>query len=192
MGECPEGFLADDWLWSEYWTRYFTDRRPGYTWVVIDPDDGSVAGYLTGTPDAREFDRYVWRIVPGIVWRIIRKRLISRSAPRRALRAMFRSARRGELHLPKSIIREYPATWHFNLLPHARGQGLGSTLLGMFFETLHENGVAGVHAQVISANDASQATFRKLGMREVSSTEFTGFSHAIDGPLKLRTYVREL
>jgi hypothetical protein len=69
---------------------------------------------------------------------------------------------------------------------------LGSTLLGLFFEKLRENGAAGVHAQVISANDASQATFRKPGMREVSSTAFTGFSHAIEEPLELRTYVKEL
>ncbi len=189
MGACPEGFLADGWLWAEYWTRYFTDRCGEYCQVVIDTQDDTVAGYLTGTPDIRPMDRYLRWLAPGIIWRIIRKRLISRREPRRALMALWRSSRRGEMDLPDNLVAAYPATWHFNLLPAARGAGLGRTMLQTFLDRLRAEGVPGVHAQVIGQNRPSVAAMEAMGFSPAHTGPLTAFEHFTDQPLTLQTWV---
>ena len=54
MGEDRPELIPDDWVWAEYWTRYFTDEEPRHTWVACEAA-GRVVGYLTGTADERRF-----------------------------------------------------------------------------------------------------------------------------------------
>lgn len=188
LGEYRPDVIGDDWLWAEYWTRYFTDCRRDYLWVATDRR-GRVVGYLTGTPDVSEFNRYLPRLLPGVIARIIRRRLISNPVSRRAIFSFVRSALRGEARLPAAVRRECPAAWHFNLLPEARRRRLGSTMLAMFTDRLRQAGAGGLHAQVISCNAASIASCRRLGMRLVDTSPMTAFAHAIPQPLELHTYV---
>ena len=62
-GRSPER-VPDDWLWAEFWTRYYTDREPRHTWVAESPTLG-VCGYLTGTLDAQGVARYLPRLRLG-------------------------------------------------------------------------------------------------------------------------------
>ncbi len=191
MGEYRPDVIPDDWLWAEYWTRYFTDRQSRFAWVVVGPD-GRVAGYLTGTPDADRFEAYAPYLLGGIFARIVRKRLISNRRSRRALLALVRSSLRGEMALPAAVRRECPATWHFNLLPAARRRGLGSAMLGMFLGRLRQVGCRGLHGQMIGSNAAAVAVYRRIGMRMVCSSPLTAFAHAIPEPLQLHTYAMSL
>ena len=191
LGEHRPDVVGDVWLWAEHWTRYFTDRQWRFAWVAVGPD-GRVAGYLTGTPDVAGFDAYTPCLLPGIIARIVRGRLISNRQSRRALLALVRSSLRGEMALPSAVRRDCPAAWHFNLLPAARRRGLGSAMLGMFIDRLRELGCPGVHAQVISVNAASIAACRRIGMRLVHTSPLTAFAHAIPDPLQLHTYAMRL
>ncbi len=191
MGEYRPDVIGDDWLWAEYWTRYFTDRQPRFAWVVVGLG-GNVAGYLTGTPDVDRFEAYAPYLLGGIIARILRKRLISSRRSRLALLGFVRSALRGEMALPAAVRRECPATWHFNLLPAARRRGLGSAMLGMFLDRLRQVGCPGLHGQMISSNAAAVAVYRRIGMRMVRSSPLTAFAHAIGQPLQLHTYAMPL
>jgi hypothetical protein len=132
-GYRPDAIPAD-WFWAEYWTRYFTDLEPGHTWVVLDGDD-DVVGYLTGTADARRLHRHSGRRMPlwaaWLVWQAACGPPI-RWLP---LAGLVRSALRCETHLPRRFLAQYPATWHFNLVPTARRHGLGSRLVAMFLRS---------------------------------------------------------
>ena len=119
MGDPRPELIGDDWVWAEYWTRYFTDVEPANTLVMEHLGDGAVVGYLTGTADERRFLRHTWRILPGIVAHVVRRGLLRRPAARRALLTMLESALFDE-RCPPSILRRYPATWHFDILPAAR------------------------------------------------------------------------
>ena len=130
MGEYRPEVLPDDWIWAEHWTRYFTDKRSDCTFVtcIADAPTGeaqyaSQVGYLTGTPDAREFDRYGAWLVPGIVGHVISRRLLRQRVARKAIAMMLRSMIRGELSVPRHVVRKFPATAHVDLLPAARGTG---------------------------------------------------------------------
>ncbi len=95
LGDPGRGHIPDDWIWAEFWTRYFTDRDPQNSWTLCRGGDGRVVGYLMGTSDVRRFDRYIPFLIPGIVLRAIRKRLLRRPETRRAgLRKNSKSSRR--------------------------------------------------------------------------------------------------
>ena len=192
MGEPAGERIPDEWLWAEYWTRYFTDRQWRHSWVVERRHDGRVVGYLTGTADVRRFDRYVPFLLPGLVGRIVRKRLISRRATRRATIAMLRSILSGGMALPGGIARRYPATLHMNLLPEARRRGLGGRLFALFLDRMRSLAVRGVHAQVLSLNEPIRGFLHKAGFDLVARRPLNAFAHAHPGGVEIHTWVLPL
>ena len=192
LGERRPEAIPDDWQWAEYWTRYFTDRQPQLSWVVANSRDGRLVGYLTGTHDTRHFDAYAPYLLGGFIWRIIRKRLISRAAPRNVLRNFLRSALAGKQDIPQRLLTRYPATWHFNLLPEARRHGLGTELMSRFFQRLDEMKVPGVHAHALSVNAASIAACKRMGMQLLHESPITAFAHIEPEPMTIQMWAKQL
>jgi hypothetical protein len=192
MGEPDPLRIPDGWIWAEFWTRYFTDRQWRHSWVAQCPGDGAVVGYLTGTEDVRRFDAYTPFLLPGIVARVVRRRLIRRSDSRRAILAMLRSMVAGELDLPAGIARDYPATFHADLLGEARRLGLGQAMFALFIERMRQLHAPGVHAQPLSVNEPIQRFLRREGFRLVASTPCHAFSHIDPRPIQVLTYVLDL
>jgi GNAT superfamily N-acetyltransferase len=192
MGEPAPERIGDDWVWAEFWTRYFTDREPQHTWVAEDAADRQVAGYLTGTADAARVDRYAVFLLPGIVWRVIRMRLMSRPASRRALLRMARSLTSGELDVPARVLRRYPATLHIDLLPHARGKGIASRLFGRYVEAMRQLGVPGIHGQSLRDNTAIAAFNRRAGFRLIEIKPVRALGDADGRPVTVCTWVMPL
>jgi len=191
MGEYRPETIPDPWIFAEYWTRYFTDRRPDWAWVAARASGDSVVGYLTGTPDVAGFDRYAPFLLPGLIARVVGRRLISSPRSRRTMGAMVRSLLRGELDLPPVVRRQYPATWHFNLLPEARRHGLGSRLLRLFLDKLRAAGAPGVHAQPMSINTASIAAIRRAGFSMLASRPLTAYQHITTTAIHIQTWVKQ-
>jgi len=192
LGQPARDRIPDDWIWAEYWTRYFTDREPRHTWVAARTLDGQVAGYLTGTANARRFERYVPWLMPGIVLRVIRRRLISNSVSRRAILGLLRSIIGGESDLPTGVLERYPATLHLNLLAETRGRGVGRRMFETYIERMRRLGVRGVHAQTLSVN-ANVAKFNEaLGFRLVASRPFRAYAYLDSQPVSVCTWVLPL
>ena len=192
LGSYEPDRIIDDWIWAEYWTRYFTDGEPQHTWVVERTSDGAVVGYLSGTADVSRVEHYTPRLLPGIVWRVIRKRLLRRAAGRRAIISMLRSLLRGELSLPRVVRREFPATCHMNILPEARGRGLGSRMHKLFMERMKSLGVRGVHAHPMSINPVMPGFLSARGFTMVDSHPLTAFAFADPQAIDLQTWVRAI
>ncbi len=192
MGRPDDKHIPDDWLWAEYWTRYFTDREPQHTWIVQRCNDNEIVGYLTGIADVRRFGRFVPFLLPGIILRVIRKRLMRRQAFRTALMAFLRSFARGELELPPRVEKEYPATFHFNLLPDARRQGLGQRLFQTFRARMQSLGVPGIHAETLSSNRHVAAFLRNADFRLLDVRPINTFAHVEPEPMEMFTWVMSL
>jgi RimJ/RimL family protein N-acetyltransferase len=192
MGRPGGERIPDEWIWAEYWTRYFTDRQPRHAWVVERRTDGRVVGYLTGTPDVRHFDRYVPFLLPGIALRVIRRRLLRRPASRRAIFCLLRSLKAGEMRLPGCVARHCPAAFHMNLLPEARRRGLGLRLFETFRNRMRSLGVGGIHAQTLSRNEPIQRFCRRAGFRLLAATALHAFGHIDLEPMHLLTWALPL
>jgi len=192
MGSPANEHIPDDWIWAEFWTRYFTDREPQNSWVVCHEGDAEVVGYLTGTADARRFDRYLPFLVPGIVFRTIRRRLLRRSASRKAIISILRSLAAGEMSVPDRIVRDYPATLHIDLLPEARARGLAGRLYRLFIRRMRSLGAAGIHAQTLSINKPITRFCRNAGFTLVAGRPIRAFVHVETEPIDIYTWTKPL
>ena len=192
MGRPDTDRIGDDWIWAEFWTRYFTDRDRTCSWVAVTPGDARVVGYLTGTPDVRRVDRYVPYLLPGVVLRVVRKRLMRHARSCRAIVGLLRSMLRDELSLPPRLADRYPATCHINLLPAARRRGLGRVLMRTFLEQMRSLGAPGVHAQMLSVNEPIRRFCSSFGFRHVATSPLTAFAHVDGHPIELLTWVLAL
>lgn len=184
--------IPDDWLWAEFWTRYFTDREPQHTVVVERDADGAVVGYLAGTTNGRQAERFAPFLVPGLVWRVVRRRLLRAPAARRSIRAILVSLARGELAVPEPVRTAFPATFHFNLLAEARGHGVGTRLFMQFRERMETRRVPGIHVQTLSANAPVARFLGRHGFRLVARWPVHAFAAVDDRSIELHTWVLTL
>jgi GNAT superfamily N-acetyltransferase len=210
MGDPSAGHVPDEWTWAEFWTRYFTDRQPAHSWVAesrgaagATPAEctpaagdaggaGAIVGYLIGTPDASAADRYARRLIPGMAFHVLARGLLLRRGPRRALGGMIRAMLSGQLDLPPGVLRDYPATFHMNLLASARGKGLGKRLFAEFRARMESLGCRGVHAQPLSVNEPVRRLLASLGFRQIASTPCAAFARVEPRQVEIQTWVLPL
>ena len=192
MGRHQPERIGDDWIWAEYWTRYFTDRQPQFCWVVQRHRCRAVVGYLTGTASAAGFEGYIPFLLPGMVWRVVRRRLLRRPTSRAAILGMLGSILRGELTLPAWVRQRFPATFHFNVLAEARGRGAGSQLFDAFVGCMRSLHVTGVHAQVLNVNPIVPSFLIRRGFRLAESCPLHAFLHTDREPIRLQTWTLRL
>ncbi len=190
-GPAPER-IGDEWLWAEFWTRYFTDVEPEHTWVAETQPAGGVVGYLTGTVDAARVEGYFWRLLPGIVGHVVRRHLLWRRTPRRALVRMVGALLRNELAVPREVLRTCPATFHFNLRPAARGQGVGQRLFAEFAAAMRRAGAPGIHTQSLSSNEGVARFNRRAGFTLVATRRLREFGADGTTPQAVYTWAQRL
>ncbi|QYH34932.1 GNAT family N-acetyltransferase [Salinibacterium sp. M195] len=134
--------------------------EPHFAFVIAD--DHGVAGYVLGTPDTRVFEAWQER-----EW-----------WP--ALRAAYPMAGGdtlddeliAQIHTPvtapDTVVANYPAHLHIDLLPRVQGRGLGRVMLETLFEALRAGGVSGIHLDVGEDNHNAIAFYRHLGFAELA------------------------
>lgn len=71
---------------------------------------------------------------------------------------------------PDDVVAAYPSQLHVDLLPHARGRGLGRALLDALFGTLAADGSPGIHLGVGPANTRAIGFYGALGLRTLRET----------------------
>jgi len=192
MGEPRPEMIVDDWLWAEFWTRYFTDREPQHLWVVVRKSDGAVRGYLTGAVDHRDVNRYALRLLPGLLGRALVAGLPLRADAWRGVRQLLRGLWRGEMNQPPELKTRYPAVLHFDLLPDVRRMGFGGKLVDIWCARLRELGVPGVHAQSLSLNEAAAGLFKKKGFELLHEQPTVSLDHLEKRPIAVHTWVKSL
>jgi ribosomal protein S18 acetylase RimI-like enzyme len=128
---------------------------------VLD-DDGDAVGYVLGARDTAEFERRC-----EVDW-----------WPR--LRVEYPSPERGRTwtpderlmhhihhppHTDPTVLDEYPAHLHIDLLPRAQGSGNGRRLLTHFLDRLRAMSVRGVHLGVSTRNEQAIGFYQHVGLR---------------------------
>jgi GNAT superfamily N-acetyltransferase len=111
---------------------------------------------------------------------------------RAAIRAILESLIHGELTVPANVRARFPATFHFNLLPEARGLGLGSRLVEVFLRHMRSLHVPGVHVQPLSINPLVPRFLARRGFQLVESHPLHVFRHTDKRAIDLQTWVLAL
>jgi ribosomal protein S18 acetylase RimI-like enzyme len=156
--------LLDPRLFTDLMTRYYTDFTPEAVWVAEHRE--RVVGYLAGCFDEAALRRVMSRrIVPAAVARSVARGLILRRAFWRLTTALpqFLAAER---HAKAVDLSDYPANLHINLMPEARGCGVGERLMAQLCAEAARRGLPGVHATVLEENRSARRFFERLGFAE--------------------------
>jgi GNAT superfamily N-acetyltransferase len=189
LGGEGEEIIPDDWIWAEVLTRHFTDVEPEHATLVERTSDRAVVGYLLGTCDVRAFEKRVIASLPRILLRSATAAIALRPRRRRAALALLRSLAKGELVVPERVRERCPATFRFNVLPEARGRGLGARLLDRYLEQMRALSLEGVHVQTLSENQPAAAILQRARFQLAAEWPITAFDR-VSGPMRLLTWVR--
>jgi len=163
MGEPIDWQWRDEESFADLFTSYYTDAEPESALVVEQA--GRVTGYLLGCVDstrvwtpqsivARHLVRRGVALRPGtagVIWRTVGDAALDLASRRLALRDL-------EFSDPR-----WPAHLHIDLLPAARGRGVGRQLVRRWLTALDERGGVGCHLQTMAENTAALAFFETVG-----------------------------
>lgn len=189
FGAPIEKFLEDRHVFMDAFYSYYTDYEPEHAWVACV--DNKVAGFLTGCFNSTSHDRVMQRkLLPRVIWKWLRGGYHPGPKTWQYTRAAFGAALRGEI--PGADITRYPAHLHINLLPEARGYGLGRQLIEAYLGQLLDACVPGVHLQTTSMNVVACKLYEKVGFRLLAAKPTRMYAHLVDGPVEARCYGMEL
>lgn len=161
MGDPIEAQWSDAESFADAFCGYYTDREPES--ALVAEQDGSVVGYLLGCVDTRR----AWN--PGLVLgrHILRRGLAFRRGTAafvwRSFADIAGDAARRELPPSDVFDERWPAHLHIDLLPEARGQGVGGALMRRWLATLRERGIPGCHLETMAENAAAVSFFASCG-----------------------------
>jgi len=158
MGEPVDWYWRDARSFADIWTSWYTDHEPESCFVA--DDGGEVVGYLLGCLDSA--------LAPSpraaVVWQLFKRALWLRPGTAGFFRRSFRDALTGggapsgELLDPR-----WPSHLHINLLPEARGRGLGRGLMEAWLARLRVLGSPGCHLVTLAENTRAVAFFQATG-----------------------------
>jgi len=157
------------WQWrdrdsfADLFSGYYTDREPAS--ALVADLDGQVVGYLLGCRDSTAVPDPAPMMVRHLVGRALLVRPGTAGVLWRSIGDVAVGVVRGrgldtELHDPR-----WPAHLHINLLPVARGGGVGRRLVSTWLDALRADGVSGCHLGTWGENAGAIAFFESSGFR---------------------------
>jgi ribosomal protein S18 acetylase RimI-like enzyme len=188
IGDSADHYWRDFSSFADIWTAYYTDHEPES--VFVAEGKTGVAGYLVGcvassrapSPAAaltRQVIRRLLFIRPGtagFLWRSVWDSVRHRDVPT------------GELDDPR-----WPSHLHMNLLPEARGRGVGAQLMHAWLARLRAVGSPGCHLATLVENGTALAFFERMGFRHLGDPVLVpGMRLRSGGRMHLQLMVREV
>jgi ribosomal protein S18 acetylase RimI-like enzyme len=132
---------------------------------VVTGDGGRTGppqGYCVGTADTALFQRECL-----VQWPPLRRRY-----PLRAPRPPADQRLVAMIHEPPAadptLLAEFPAHLHIDLLPPLQGRGLGAALIEHMVRALERRGCPGLHVGVARGNVGARGFYRRVGFEEVA------------------------
>lgn len=143
-------------LLGHFYAAPYGVYEPDLTFVLTD--EQGVCGYVLGCHDSHNFAAWMeaeWLPPLRQIYPLPAADDTSKDA------AMIRLIHKG--YIPSRWADAYPAHLHIDLLPRARGHGLGRKLMNVFLGRLRERKVPGVHLGVGRRNVAAVAFYQRTG-----------------------------
>lgn len=157
------GMLSDDAIWPTVFVLPYAARHPEFA-LVVETDDGRLAGYIVATPDTEAFEtwfrdewwpRYADRFAHPEAEDDLEGHILGYAYRRGPGVALFSA--------------EYTAHLHIDLLPEVQGQGWGRRLIEELTSALHDAGVPGLHLVVGTDNAGALAFYPRVGFSPLPS-----------------------
>jgi ribosomal protein S18 acetylase RimI-like enzyme len=187
MGEPAAWYWRDRESFADLFSGYYTDREPES--ALVAESAGRVVGYLLGCVDSR-------RATPAAA--VLRRHLLGRGIALRPGTAGFIWRSVFDLCRDPGIPQElrdarWPAHLHIDLLPEARGQGVGAALMRRWLERLAALDSPGCHLGTFHENHDAIAFFERMGFRRHAEPRLVpGFRLRSGGRMHVQFLTRTL
>ncbi len=167
------GYMGDPIAWQyrdrASFCHLFCDwhalHHPDTAWVI--DRDGRAVGYLLGCPDVRVGGQGAHEAAYKRD-HVMKRGLFLRPGTARFLRRSATDLARDRRILDWPIDADaHPADLHIDLLPEARGQGLGRVLMNTWFDRLKELEIPGVHLGTWGENAGAISFFESMGFSQI-------------------------
>lgn len=157
MGDSADRFWPHKQSFVEVWTSYYLNQEPESVYVATKDD--SVVGYLTGCLDTSLAPK------PDEIYSPIFKHwLLFRPGTAGFFwRGIIDSMRYKNTAKAEFIDKRWPSHLHINLLPVARGSGLGRALMEKWLDHLKTKGSPGCHLSTLLENTRAMRFFERMG-----------------------------
>ena len=141
----------------------YLQLEPQLAFVLEDPQ--GVCGYALGALDSKKFyDAYLNQWLPKIRER--HPEPTGDPAQWTRTQKLYSDYYHPEIFMPEPC-NQYPSHLHIDLLPHARGRGLGREMMNVLLAELASKGSPGVHLGMGVANVRAEQFYKKLGFHEL-------------------------
>lgn len=163
-GSDATGILDDDDIWAAVFVLPYVARHPELA-VVVETDDGRVAGYAVATGDTDGFEEWFqhqW-------WPRFAERWPKPAADAVTRQDSVLAYAYGRRPGVEPFARHYPAHLHIDLLPELQGQGWGRRLIETLRDRLRAAGVPGVHLVAAGTNAGAIAFYERLGFTRLDA-----------------------
>jgi len=129
-------------------------------------DRQGVCGYALGALDSKRFyDAYLNQWLPEI--RLRHREPTGDPARWTRTAKVYFEYYHPEIFMPEPY-NQYPSHVHIDLLPRARGRGLGREMMKVLLAELTAKGSPGVHLGMGATNTRAERFYRKLGFHELA------------------------
>lgn len=142
------------------WSVPYLDFAPEHAFVL--EEDGTVTGYIVGTSDTKAFENQLdksW-------WPMLAEKYAGRKSAADFDDRVL-SYIRNPQHAKASLVENYPAHLHINLLPSAQSGGWGRKLVETELASLESAGAKGVHLGLSLTNDRAYGFYKHIGLSEI-------------------------
>ncbi len=165
------GYMGEpiDWQWrdmpsfADLFSGYYTDHEPGSSFV--GEVGGRVAGYLLGCEDTSKVSNLATVAVRHALGRMLLVRPGTAGVMRRMVTdTVVDAVRNRSLPPPPAFLdARWPAHLHVDLLPEARGMGMGAALVRGWLSRLRATGSRGCHIETLAENERAVRFFGAMG-----------------------------
>jgi ribosomal protein S18 acetylase RimI-like enzyme len=189
------GYLGQrvDWLYrdassfADLFSGYYTDAEPSSAMVI--ERDGVVVGYMLGCLDTSK----TWDPARTIGRHVVRRGLFFRPGTAGFMWRSVWDSIRGPIPAASHVDPRWPAHLHIDLLPAARGAGMGALLVRGWLDRLVSLGIPGCHIETFAENTGALAFFSAMGfVREGEPVLVPGFRSPSGGRHHVQLMVRSL
>jgi ribosomal protein S18 acetylase RimI-like enzyme len=189
MGQSAAHVWRHTESWADVWTSYYTDCEPES--LSVATIDGTVVGYLAGCLDTAAMRPTSDELLTTAIRK--HRLLFRRGTAGFLVRAIVDGLRDRESARGDFIDPRWPAHLHIDLLPEARGIGLGAALMVRWLGQLREAGSPGCHLATLGENGRAVSFFERSGFRRHGQlTPVPGMRDLNGGRLHQLIMVREI
>lgn len=136
-----------------------------YAWV-LENDEGNVCGYVLGCADTNAFElnlHETW-------WPRMREKYAGISGVTDRDRSYLNFIAH-PVPAPESVVAQFPAHGHIDLLPEAQGAGWGKQMMTVMMNALRDAGASGMYLDVSVDNARALKFYSTLGFSEIQRTD---------------------